>query len=299
MEPPINWKPALCQVESAGVWSPYPRDGFPAVTHPSCYLHHLSGLYEICYHISQCVFVNDNANINPVARDSLEELHHDLTFWYKTLSDCVQVTGVKTPHILSVYAQYNWAVLVLSELTLTLQAEDEDDTTLGLLVPVVRAQNRTSALAIADLVHLQSVNWGVDHIPISFLQPVNAALSVVVNDIDGDQCKSSFVKLAVALHGLSRRSVSAESMLRVLHLRLRQLQFMSSNGVEKMFKDVDVQFEGSVSSPAVGVAAANEAATGFGDGPMAESYETLVEKWSQFHTRTPSSSGSSSSWQDD
>ncbi|KIW36682.1 hypothetical protein, variant 2 [Exophiala oligosperma] len=299
MEPPINWQARLCQGKPADVWSPYPRVSPLAVTHPSCYLHHLSGLYEICYHISQCVFVDDTAKINPVARDSLEELHRDLTTWYNNLSDCVQVTGVQTPHTLSVHAQYHWAVLVLSELTLTLEAEDDDDATLALLFPVIRAQNMGSALAIADLVHLQSVYWGVDHIPISFLQPVNAALSVVINDLDGDRCKSSFVKLAVALHGLSRRSVSAESMLRVLHLRLRQLHLKSSDNFKNMFKDADIQFEGSVSSPAIGVKPAGKAATAFGAGPMAESYEALVEKWSQFHTRAPSSSGSSSSWQND
>ncbi|KAL6240268.1 hypothetical protein RBB50_012815 [Rhinocladiella similis] len=254
MEPPINWQARLCHGEPADVWSPYPRVSPLAVAHPSCYLHHLSGLYEICYHISQCVFVDDTAKINPVARDSLEELH---------------------------------------------QAEDDDDATLALLFPVVRAQNMTSALAIADLVHLQSVYWGVDHIPISFLQPVNAALSIVINDLDGDQCKSSFVKLAVALHGLSRRSVSAESMLRGLHLRLRQLHLMSSDNFKNMFKDADIQFEGSVSSPATGVKPAGKAATAFGACPMAASYEALVEKWSQFHTRAPSSSDSSSSWQND
>ncbi|KAK6365436.1 hypothetical protein LTS17_011155 [Exophiala oligosperma] len=299
MEPPTNWKAPLHRGNLTDVWSPYPRDNLPAVPHPICYLQHLSGLYDICYHISQRVFIDDNVNIKTVTCDNLEELHRDLTVWYDNISDCVQVTGFKTPHTLSLYAQYHWAVLVLSEMTLTLLAEGEDDSTLGLLVPVVRAQNMTSALAIADLVHLQSVNWGVDHIPISFLQPVNAALSVVVNDVNGDQCKSSFVKLAVALHGLSRRSVSAESMLRDLHLRIRQLQLMSSNHVENMFKDADVHFEGSVVSPAVGLAATGEAARAFGDGLMAESYEALVEKWSRFLTRASSSSDSSSSWQND
>ncbi|KAK6362510.1 hypothetical protein LTS17_012792 [Exophiala oligosperma] len=298
MEPPTHWKAPLHRENLAEVWSPYPRENLP-VPYPNCYLQHLSGLYDICYHISQCVFIDDDLNIKPVTRDSLEELHRDLMVWYNNLSNCAQVTGFKTPHTLSVYAQYHWAVLVLSKMTLTIQADDEDDSTLGLLIPVVRAQNMTSALAIAELVHLQSVNWGVDHIPISFLQPVNAALSVVVNDVNGDQCKSSFVKLAVALHGLSRCSVSAESMLRDLHLRLRQLQPMSSNNVGKMFKDADVYFGGSVFPPAVGVAAAGEAARAFGDGLMAESYEALVEKWSRFYIRDSSSLDSSSSWQND
>lgn len=294
LEPPTTDKPPLCKGELGEVWLPYPRDHPPIHAHPNCHLHHTSTLYEICYNISQYLFVDDNPNSTSTTRDSLEELHRDLTSWYNSLSDCVQVNGVKAPHTLSVHAQYHWAVLVLSELIFTLQADDEDDATLSLLVPVVRAQHMTSALAIADLVHLQSVYWGVDHIPISFLQPVNAALSVVMNDLEAAERKSSFVKLAVALHSLSRRSVSAESMLRVLRLKIRQLRLMSSNDVADMFKDADVQFEGSVSSPAVGVAAIVEA-VGLGEGAMAEeTYNMLVEKWNKFHLGAPSSSGSSS-----
>ena len=183
----------------------------------------------------------------------------------------------------------------MSELNFTLQADDEDDATVALLVPVVRAQHTTSALAIADLVHLQSVYWGVDHIPISFLQPVNAALSVVIYDLDAAERKSSFVKLAVALHSLSRRSVSAESMLRMLQLKLRQLRLMSSNDSEKMFKDANDHFEASLLSPTVGVAAAGEAAAFSESGMLDETYDTLVEKWNKFHLGAPSSSGSSSS----
>jgi hypothetical protein len=185
--------------------------------------------------------------------------------------------------------------LVLSELNFTLQADDEDDTTVALLVPVVRAQHTTSALAIADLVHLQSVYWGVDHIPISFLQPVNAALSVVMYDLDTAERKSSFVKLAVALYSLSRRSVLAESMLRMLQLKLRQLRLLSSDVTEKMFKDVNDHFETSLLSPNVGVAAAGEAAAFGESGMLEETYDMLVEKWNHFHLGAPSSSGSSSS----
>ncbi|KAJ9631203.1 hypothetical protein H2204_008288 [Knufia peltigerae] len=296
MGPPTTDKPPLCQGELGEVWLPYPRDQPPVHAHPSCHLHHTSTLYEICYNISQYLFVDDNANSASNTLDRLEELHRDLISWYDSLSDCVQVNGVRAPHTLSVHAQYHWAVLVLSELIFTLQADDEDDdATVSLLVPVVRAQHMTSALAVADLVHLQSVYWGVDHIPISFLQPVNAALSVVMNDLEAAERKASFVKLAVALHSLSRRSVSAESMLRVLRLKIRQLQLMSSNNIEKMFKDAGAQFEGSVSSPAVGLAAAGEV-VGFGEGAIPEeSYDLLVERWNQFHLGAPSSSGSSSS----
>ncbi|KIW16186.1 hypothetical protein PV08_06237 [Exophiala spinifera] len=295
MEPPTKDKPPLCQGEPGDVWIPYPRDQPQVHAHPNCHLHHSSTLYEICYNISQYLFVDDNPNTTSTTRDSLEELHRDLTLWYDSLSDCVQVNGVKAPHTWSLHAQYHWAVLVLSELIFTLQADDEDDATLSLLVPVVRAQHMTSALAIADLVHLQSIYWGVDHIPISFLQPVNAALSVVMNDLEAAERKSSFIKLIIALHSLSRRSVSAESMLRVLRLKIRQRQLMSSNDIGNLFKDADAQFEGSLSSPVVGVAATGEA-VGFGDGVMPEeTYDVLVEKWNQFHLGAPSSSGSSSS----
>lgn len=295
MKPPTKDKPPLCKGELGEAWLPYPRDNPPVFAHPNCHLHHLGTLYEICYSISQCLFVDDNPQTNSVTRDALEELHRDLTIWYNSLSSCVEVSGVKAPHTLSVHAQYHWAVLVLSELNFTLQADDEDDSTVALLVPVVRAQHTTSALAIADLVHLQSVYWGVDHIPISFLQPVNAALSVVIYDLDAAERKSSFVKLAVALHSLSRRSVSAESMLRMLQLKLRQLRLMSSNDSEKMFKDANDHFEASLLSPTVGVAAAGEAAAFSESGMLDETYDTLVEKWNKFHLGAPSSSGSSSS----
>ncbi|KAK5214139.1 hypothetical protein LTR41_000331 [Exophiala xenobiotica] len=294
MKPPTTDKPPLCNNELGDAWVPYPRDHPPIYAHPNCHLHHLGSLYEICYSISQCLFIDDNPQTNSVSRDTLEDLHRDLTVWYNSLSNCVKVSGVKAPHTLSVHAQYHWTVLVLSELNFTLQADDEDDTTVALLVPVVRAQHTTSALAIADLVHLQSVYWGVDHIPISFLQPVNAALSVVMYDLDTAERKSSFVKLAVALYSLSRRSVLAESMLRMLQLKLRQLRLLSSDVTEKMFKDANDHFEASLLSPNVGVAAAGEAAAFGESGMLEETYDMLVEKWNHFHLGAPSSSGSSS-----
>nr|KAK5448942.1 hypothetical protein LTR18_002030 [Exophiala xenobiotica] len=295
MKPPTTDKPPLCNNALGDAWLPYPRDHPPIHAHPNCHLHHLGTLYEICYSISQCLFVDDNPQTKSVTRDTLEDLHRELTLWYNSLSHCVEVSGVKAPHTLSVHAQYHWAVLVLSELNFTLQADDEDDTTVALLVPVVRAQHTTSALAIADLVHLQSVYWGVDHIPISFLQPVNAALSVVMYDLDTAERKSSFVKLAVALYSLSRRSVLAESMLRMLQLKLRQLRLLSSDVTEKMFKDANDHFEASLLSPNVGVAAAGEAAAFGESGMLEETYDMLVEKWNHFHLGAPSSSGSSSS----
>ena len=209
----------------------------------------------------------------------------------------VSVPQHATPvlHTDSFSAQYHWAVLVLSELNFTLQTDDEDDATVELLVPVVRAQHMTSALAIADLVHLQSVYWGVDHIPISFLEPINAALAVVIGDMEAADRKSSFVKLAVALHGLSRRSVAAESMLRMLRLTLRQRRLMSAKDVDQLFKDARDHWEASVLSPHVGVATASDATQYSEIGTTEETYDMLVEKWNQFNLGALSSSSSSSS----
>lgn len=184
---------------------------------------------------------------------------------------------------------------MLSELNFTLQADDEDDATVELLVPVVRAQHMTSALAIADLVHLQTVYWGVDHIPISFLEPINAALAVIIGDMEAAERKSSFVKLAVALHGLSRRSVSAESMLRMLRLTLRQRRLMSVSDIEELFKDASDHWEASLWSAHVGVATASDV-TQFSDVAVGEeSYDMLLEKWNHFNLGATSSSSSSSS----
>src|SRR5690242_20075665 len=80
-------------------------------------------------------------------------------------------------------AQYHWSVMVLSELNFTSQLDDEDDATVALLVPVIQAQHMASALAIADLVHRQCIHWGVNHIPTSFLQPINAAIPVITGDL--------------------------------------------------------------------------------------------------------------------
>ncbi|KAK4948045.1 hypothetical protein LTR10_013099 [Elasticomyces elasticus] len=295
MEPPEKDKPVVCKGEFGEAWLPYPRDHPPVSAHPDCHLHHLSTLFEICYNISQCLFVEDGPKLSSATRDALEELHRDLTAWYGGLPGCLEVAGVKAPHTLSVHAQYHWAVLVLSELNFTLQTDDEDDATVELLVPVVRAQHMTSALAIADLVHLQSVYWGVDHIPISFVEPINAALAVIIGDMEAADRTSSFVKLAVALHGLSRRSVAAESMLRMLRLTLRQRRLMSAKDVDQLFKDASDHWEASVLSPQVGVATASDA-TQFNEvGTAEETYDMLVEKWNQFHLGAPSSSSSSSS----
>lgn len=185
--------------------------------------------------------------------------------------------------------------MVLSELSFSLDMQSEDELSIGLLVPVVRAQHMTSAMAIADLLHLQSVYWGVHHTPISFLQPVNAALAVVVLDMESAEQKSSFVKLAIALHSLSRRSVSAEGLLRVMRLKLHRQELMSSSDIDDMFKDADDHWEASlVSADAVAGRTPELAQSGESSSTAGGlSYEALVKKWDHFHVGASSSSDSS------
>jgi len=300
MRPPERSKPPLCKGEHGEEWVPYPRDHPVVNAHARCHLHYLGRLFEICYNISEYVFLKKGSINDSVTRDILEDLHRDLTLWYDSLIGCLQLVGVKAPHTLSLHAQYHWAVVVLSEQIFTSQIDDEDDATVALLAPVIQAQHMASALTIAELVHQQSVHWGVDHVPISFLQPVNAALAVVVGDLEPSEHKSSFIKLVIALHSMSRRSVSAESMLRMLWLKLRQGRLMSSDSIEKMFRDADKHWEASILSPNVGVAKAPEGVQ-FGEAPASasvnvdESYDMLIEKWNHFNLGAPSSSSSSSS----
>ena len=205
--------------------------------------------------------------------------------------------------------------MVLSELSFTSQLAEEDDTTVALLVPVIQAHHMASALAIADLVHRQCVHWGVDHVPSSFLQPINAALPVITSDLEPDEHKSAFVKLAIGLHSLARRSVSAESVLRMLMLKLRQRRLMASGDIDRLFKDAGDHWQGSVWTPPE-TRRASSLTPGLmgvvdgdieddyqgpngpqqdGGGTSDEAYDLLIEKWNHFNLGLTSSSSSSSS----
>jgi len=187
--------------------------------------------------------------------------------------------------------------MVLSEMSFTVDMDDEDDVSILLLVPVVRAQHMTSAVAIADLLHLQSVYWGVNHIPISFLQPVNAALAVVLSDMESIDHKSSFVKLAIALNSLARRSVTAEGLLRILRLKLRRRGLMSSTDIENMFQDANAHWDASIFSSHLAGGRGLVPAQFGQDATVAVvevNYESLVEKWSHFDVGAFASSASDS-----
>lgn len=206
--------------------------------------------------------------------------------------------------------------MVLSELSFTSQLDDEDDATVALLVPVIQAQHMASALAIADLVHRQCIHWGVNHIPTSFLQPINAAIPVITGDLEAAEHKSAFVKLAIGLHSLARRSVSAESALRLLKLRLRQKRLMASGDIERLFKEASDHWEASLWGPprtrrdSSGLAPNLDPDHGSvvngdyqgphplqpdGGGTIDESYDLLIGKWHHFSLGAWSSSSSSSS----
>ena len=196
--------------------------------------------------------------------------------------------------------------MVLSELNFSSSIDDEDDTTVALLVPVIQAQHVSSALAIADLVHRHSTHWGVSNIPTSFLQPLNAALSVIINDLESPDHKSAFIKLAVALHCLSRRSVAAESMLRMLRLMLRQKGLMSSEDIENMFKDANDHWEATVFGLASSLGGGEDVQMEIADAESSqptrargvdvdEAYDMLIEKWDHLNMGGVSSSSSSSS----
>lgn len=217
-------------------------------------------------------------------------------------------------------AQYHWAIMVIAELSFGSRIEVEDDATVALFVPVVQAQHMAAALTIADLVHRQCIHWGVDHVPTSFLQPINAALAVVTNDLEPAEHKSAFIKLAIGLHSLSRRSVSAESILRMLRLKLRQKRLMSSGDIDRLFEDADDHWEESLWVPQ-GTAVTNilsvsgrekvsgdddpmdfhanvdggRAVQHGGGGTVDENYDLLIEKWNHFNLGASSSSSSSSS----
>jgi hypothetical protein len=99
MRPPSVERPPLCEGYSGEHWFPYPRDGPAVVAHPNCHLHYLSRLYELCYHISEHLFANDP---NRLDQDVLEDLHRDLTEWYDSLIECLQIHDIMAPHTLSV-----------------------------------------------------------------------------------------------------------------------------------------------------------------------------------------------------
>lgn len=212
--------------------------------------------------------------------------------------------------------------MVIAELSFGSRIDDDDDETVALFVPVVQAQHMAAALSIADLIHRQCLHWGVDHIPTSFLQPINAALAVVTNDLEPPEHRSAFIKLALGLHSLSKRSVSAESMLRMLRLTMRQKHLMTSGDMDKLFKDADQHWEDSLwvrlgaaagPGPAFGSTTDNhhseldtmhflEAFSGgslsiqqqSGGATPEESYALLIDKWNHFNMGGPSSSSSSS-----
>jgi hypothetical protein len=200
--------------------------------------------------------------------------------------------------------------MVLSELNFTSQLDDEDDATIALLVPVIRAQHIASALSIAEFCHQHSVQWGVDHVPNSILQPINAALAVVTNDLEPAENKSAFVKLTVGLYALSRRSISAESMIRMLKLKLRQKRLMSSSDIDKLFQDAKNHWETSLQHTQAVLTATVDGerpwmATPKADGhggkakeinPTADDgYNQLLENWGNFTLGVPSSGSSAAS----
>lgn len=201
--------------------------------------------------------------------------------------------------------------MVLSELNFSSQLDDEDDATIALLVPVIQAQHMAAALAIAELVHRQCIHWGVSHVPTSFLQPINAAIHVITSDLEAAEHRSAFVKLAVGLHSLARRSVSAESALRMLRLRLLQKRLMASSDIDRLFAEASEHWEASLwglpptrrdSSGIIG----NESVIDGdykdrnpsqpdGGATVDESYDLLIGKWNNFNLGAHSSSSSSSS----
>jgi len=201
--------------------------------------------------------------------------------------------------------------MVLSELSFSSRLEDEDDATVALLLPVIQAQHMAAALAIVELVHRQCIHWGVNHVPTSFLQPINAAIYVITSDLEAAEHRSAFVKLAVGLHSLARRSISAESALRMLRLRLRQKRLMVSSDIDQLFSEASEHWESSLWSPpptrrdSSGIIGSESVIDGHhkdknlsqpdAGGTVDEGYDLLIGKWNNFNLGARSSSSSSSS----
>ncbi|KAL2424742.1 Notoamide biosynthesis transcriptional activator notL' [Exophiala dermatitidis] len=329
MPPPLRDNPPPCKGQSRERWVAYPRQHSYSPAHSECHLHYLGKLAEIFYKISRNVFFPKEKPAPAVSRDLLEDLHRELVYWHDNLMDCLQVDGTRSPHIYSLHAQYHWAVVVLSELNFTLPIDDEDESTLAMLTPVIRMQHMTAILEIAGLVHRNCMDWGVDHIPISFLHPIHAAIVAIMNDLDPAEHRSAFTKLAVAFHCLSRRSTLAEGMLRILQLDLRRRRLMASNDIKNMFKEANDLWEASAFTPPrrsaggggggggggvdvlsgraidgtsgterihVNTGQRQQFGSGHGSGAAADdSYDLLIEKWNHFNLGTVATSSSSSS----
>ena len=101
MGPPDREKPPLCEGLLGEICVPYPRTHPLVFAHAGCHLHFMGKLYELCYNIGECLFVKDDNLPNLLTRDVLEDLHRDLTLWYESLIDCVQINDIKAPHTLS------------------------------------------------------------------------------------------------------------------------------------------------------------------------------------------------------
>lgn len=79
---------------------PYPRKHPLVIAHSDCHLHYLARLFEICYNISEYLFTKDDKMT--YTQDTLEDLHRELTMWYESLVDCLQIDAIKAPHTLSI-----------------------------------------------------------------------------------------------------------------------------------------------------------------------------------------------------
>ncbi|KAL2445897.1 hypothetical protein ABEF95_012605 [Exophiala dermatitidis] len=323
MPPPLRDNPPPCNGQSRERWVAYPRQRSYSPAHSECHLHYLGELAGIFYKISRNVFFSNEKAAPPVSRDLLEDLHlRRLLLSVRIFAD-IPIQS----------AQYHWAVVVLSELNFTLRIDDEDESTLAMLTPVIRMQHMTAILEIAGLVHRHCMDWGVDHIPISFLHPIHAAIVAIMNDLDPAEHRSAFTKLAVAFHCLSRRSTLAEGMLRILQLDLRRRRLMASNDIKNMFKEANDLWEASAFTPPtnrrtggvggvgggdddvlsgraddggtggtdrihVNTGQRQQFGSGHGSGVADDSYDLLIEKWNHFNlgmVATSSSSSSSSS----
>ncbi|KAE8313847.1 hypothetical protein BDV41DRAFT_246749 [Aspergillus transmontanensis] len=225
-------------------WHPYPTPADKVPSHTTCLFNELCSLNLIAYDVADFYFRKEAPRSRPDMEQKTSEFHKRLTEWADRLPQCLK-TGKdpEIPHILCLQMYYHAILIAIynphrlsREKLMPYTNHDTINPSQALTICL------SSACSIGHWMQMYRTTWGLEHMPIFHIQWVQAALFILLENLQKDDNCEAFIILSIAAKAFSRRFEKAKRLLRSLQDTARELRINLPVEVAPLFIEIDGQW---------------------------------------------------------
>ncbi|OJJ42822.1 hypothetical protein ASPZODRAFT_104512 [Penicilliopsis zonata CBS 506.65] len=230
--------------EDQDEWIPYPSQSASVAAYLAQVRGATTEINKIVYDICQ-TFFNETNGLEHISfaetQRNAEDLRGRLQRWTDGLADCLQDTGTRSPHLLSL--QYLFASMYHHTIIMTIYGFVVKKAKEEAIPPAeyqhIQALRFSSSRSVARLMNLHRQSWGLDRMPSGNMQWITVAQSTLLEDLDSIDNREAFVSLSLAAKAAARRWPMGKGLLRSIAMTARQQGVVLPVETDTLFAELE------------------------------------------------------------